>query len=450
MNDLLKMTQRKTIARRQKIDLFVLSVAHEKEIHYLSGHSPSSSEEVSKLLRENGEEEVMEEECLCRYEAFVTSKRSFFSDTGTDLDNAATLLFESMFEGAERDDLESGRGELLTSTRFSYNELHEFCLLCDAAARLHRLTTMEVMAHKLTSSLGEDKSLLAEKEKLDAHGALLNKAIVENENQLSTITARLRRVRRELAVLEVENEAGAAREEVTPVVTNFQEDRSAVAAAKKAVETIQGTTANWMRRKQEADSTKTALRDKADGVTDRITACKQAVISIALSTEEIARRTDELREKCVGLSRDLDLKERYRLQQIRLLEKSEASYQELKSKVSRLADDDNAKTAQLNNAEFDRREICLRIDSAKQNSLSVKTVNARLKELLEEVQSERELLEDKIQYLGGLVPDQTNLKRLMGHCAKKLDCAHISQATGNYLDFVQKARASQRARLNKI
>ncbi|KPI82704.1 hypothetical protein ABL78_8283 [Leptomonas seymouri] len=328
-----------------------------------------------------------------------------------------------------------------------YGELHEFSFFWDAVARLHRLTTTEFMDRMLSASLSEDNSLLAEEEKMNAREALLNAAVCDHEKLASNITTRVQNIQPERALLKAACEDGAAREKIAPVAASSQEDENAVAAAKHALESLHAATESLLKRKQEADSAKNAVCDKLGEVTDHISALKQAVNSISLIAEEMTGAAGELRAKCVCLRRELDSKERYCFEQDRLLTEAESNYEELKSMVSQLADDESAKTAQLNNAELEHRGICLRIDSAKQKAVAVRAANAKLKELLEVAQSEGKFLTQEVQYLENLVPDKAILERVVHHGAPNPECKHPLPATRGFLDFVQKARVSQRTRL---
>jgi hypothetical protein len=444
IHNLLKSAQQKAVARRQQEKLFLLSFIHEATIGGSTHPMSPELDEVAQLLRDNGEEELIEDDCLHRYELFISSKATVFRHAVERLQNSINLLSKYVSKKNLISGIDISKIPSLGCPNAPCTELQELCVLCEATSHMHRLTSAESAEHLIPFSVCDNTSVLAENEKLAACEMVIRETSMKHQNDMSATTARLQTLERELAQLEVEDTQDTGCREDSSVSADSNGGDSALAVAEGALDALQSTTESWMKRKQRLDAAEVAVRGNLDTLMDRVAAYRRAIDTLATSAGDIEGAAAYARKECIDLAQELNKAECNRTELAQLLVETEASYNELRRRTSRVAEDDLAKAGTINDAEFERRELVASTASAEHKLARLEDDNANIAVLLKEVRSDKEVLSKSIQYLEGLVSDKNGLKELQssGFTNENQTCS--SQATHNYLNFVQRAREHQR------
>lgn len=440
----LKQTRQKTIAQRQQESLFLLSSTRDQHIRKLLRQNSPSYDAIVKLFQVSGEEELLEEECFRRYEAFIAMKASFFTSIKRELSNVIGVFHPSAAESKQTDSLKKVNGCYSAQGHIHDQKLQLLSSLFETATALHLLTTHNSLQNQYTVPLSFEENYDRELNKLDVSENVALQAISECQARLSEAAARARCVEAELVSLDAAREAGETEEVADRVGLDLQNDESAFNAAKDVLEALQSTTAGWLKKRKDTENAEIGLRDKLLEVTGHTAVCKQSTEALLSSCHEFLEAEAALKRECVGLASDLKTKNKQRLEQGQLLVQEEARYDALRSEFSQAENSDGAKTAEINRAELERQKKEVLIASAKQRLLTLEAEKSELKRQLDLTRSEKGSIAEEVSYLSSLAPEKANLEDLVKCLSRRQEHKQGLLVTQSYLDFIHRARASHR------
>lgn len=184
-------TRQAVSSRSRQEEELISAASQERALAHLFSRQPPPLPQVVQLLREAGEEDLVESECARRYAAYVEKKAALFFSATADLDNAAAQL-STTFKGRSVVQEPAARKSAADCGAVDgAAQVHEFEALLRASAALHEKVLSWVGSFS-ASSRCSSRQVQSESNSdlLESRKEAISKALAEMRDELSDAKAR--------------------------------------------------------------------------------------------------------------------------------------------------------------------------------------------------------------------------------------------------------------------
>lgn len=445
INVSIREAQQKALARRQEETLLLLTAAHEKCIRCKLVAEFSLTDDVAELLKTSGEEDLVEEDCVKRYTLFLEKKATNFCELAHQLKAVVDLLPGEKSGSKRGAAAENGIGGGCSPYKKPYDGgLLELRHLWQLTELLDRRSAPAVVMSCIQELSDEDEQVYAEDRQLDFGEIRVREALAEQKKLLSDSKARVKAAEDMHAALKAECKSACESEIVVLKESSFSEDDVSINGAQCALDALQAATQGWIRQRKELENTRSVLQEKLSEVIRHTEACKQSRTSFLSNMKEMEQSTAQLKKTYAELSLQLKRRERQCLDQEQVLADREANYAALRNQVEHLTDLKGTGAAELNGAEYERRQLCTDVEELRGQVVSLQRNSDQTTMTLEAALVVEKRIQEEVQYLAGLIPDQRSVNVILTTAADESTRTEAPSSMYEYLHFFQKARNLRR------